>query len=64
MSDKKVLLRNLDSKDSQPFAADHAKRLLAYPGTRWVEIAEDEKPSVPAAKKRAAGDATGMPESV
>ncbi len=39
-TDQKVLLRAGASGASTPFEADHAKRLLAYPGTQWQEVAE------------------------
>lgn len=71
MSEKKVLLRDLDSQQSQPFEAAHAQRLLAYPGTRWVALGEDTAPTAPkpeaaAAKKKpaAAADSTRtLPEA-
>jgi len=40
MSEKTILLRMKGSKTSQPFEADHAKRLLAYPNPQWEEITD------------------------
>lgn len=42
MSDKLVLLRQKGSKQSRPFEASHAKRLLAYPNPQWEEVADKE----------------------
>lgn len=52
MPDKPVLLRAKGSKESKPFEADHAKRLLDYPNTQWEAVADKE----PAPKAVAAAD--------
>jgi hypothetical protein len=68
MAKSTVLLREKGSKHSQPFEADHAKRLLAYHKTQWEEVAEHEAPKGEAAagkkKPAAAADSTGMPTEV
>ena len=65
MSDKTVLLRQKGSKESKPFEADHAKRLLASPRTEWEEVADKEpapKAVAAAATKKPAAAALALPE--
>ena len=76
MLDKTVLLRQKGSKESQPFEAGHAKRLLDYPNTQWEEVADKAAPSskpataaparpktpAAAAKVTAAAAAPALPE--
>ena len=52
---KKVTLRA--GNHTQEFAADHAARLLAYPGTQWAELKAEEAPKD--SKKAAAKDEAG-----
>lgn len=58
-----VLLRNIDSKGSQPFEVSHAERLLAYPGTRWAKVEEGEEPTK-SKKTPPAIDTPGQPTSI
>jgi len=51
-----VLLRKIDTQETQPFEPDHAERLLKYPGTRWEEI--------DAAAPKGEPDPTGHPDAI
>lgn len=72
MADKPVLLRMKGSKESQPFEAGHAKRLLAFPNPQWEEVADKASaaPRATASSKTPAApvlpevDTTGQPTSI
>lgn len=59
----KVLLRVGSHGRTQEFDADHAKRLLAYAGSQWQPVAEEEEEK-PAKGKKPSPDATGQPEAI
>ena len=44
--EKKVVLHDTTDNDKHhAFAADHAERLLAYPGTVWRKPAAEQRPT-------------------
>lgn len=53
-----VLLRPIGGGDSQPFTPAHAKRLLAYPATRWEAVTEEEADKPKGKQKPAPADTT------